>query len=265
MAESEIYLLLYGVLVGLVAGGVAGTLAGLAGVGGGLIYVPVFYIAMPGDSQNMSIHVLASLVAVVITGFFSARAHWRLNHVDLVSFRMLIPGLVFGAGLGLWLTLHIPEAVVLVSMAAIDAWIAFDYGKKIEIRQGNSKPLLILSGPVGMISGVLGIGGGTMLVPLLRRVCNLRVAVGTSALCGVVMAAGAVLLNLGLDRQWLVILDAHGLFVAGLWGGVLMAMPQASGFAAKLHQRFSEEALQKVLRGLFVFLSLMLLLAAALS
>ena len=265
MAESEIYLLLYGVVVGLIAGGVAGTLAGLAGIGGGLVYVPVFYFTMPGEQENMSVHVLASLVAVVLTGFFSARAHWKLNNIDLVHFGKLMPGLIVGAGVGLWMTLRIPEAVLLFSMASLDAWIAIDYGKTIKVRPGNEKSLMLLSGPIGLISGVLGIGGGTMLVPLMRRVGALRVAVGTSALCGVVMALGAVSLNLGLDRQWLGLLSESAWFLLGAWGGVLLVLPFVSGFAAKLHRALPEERMRRVFRGLFLLISAILFMAAAWS
>jgi len=63
-------LLIYGLLIGIGAGLLGGILAGLAGVGGGLIYVPLFYALMPGGGEGMSIHIFASLVAVVITGFF---------------------------------------------------------------------------------------------------------------------------------------------------------------------------------------------------
>jgi len=104
MPEFDLYLLGYGLLVGLFAGAMGGMLAGLAGLGGGLIYVPVFYALMPEGPGAVSTPVMASMGAIVFTGFFSARVHWRLGHVDMNSFKQLVPGLILGAALGLWLT-----------------------------------------------------------------------------------------------------------------------------------------------------------------
>ncbi|MDX8396088.1 MAG: hypothetical protein R8K22_06715, partial [Mariprofundaceae bacterium] len=62
--EADISLIAYGILVGILAGGLSGTLAGLAGLGGGLIYVPVFLLTMPqSGSDNVALYVMASLMA----------------------------------------------------------------------------------------------------------------------------------------------------------------------------------------------------------
>jgi len=261
MPAFDPLLLGYGLLVGLVAGAAGGLLAGLAGLGGGLIYVPVFYAMMPEGTGGMSAPVMASMGAIVFTGFFSARAHWRLGHVDMNVFRQLIPGLMLGAALGLWLTLRIPEAVVLAGLALLDGWIARDYGR--DVRPGGASPSPgLYAGPVGYISGMLGIGGGTMLVPLLRRLLPLRKAVGTSAMCGVVMAASAVTVNLLLEAGWRTVLGDQILFLTGAWSGILLMLPRATRWSASLHATFAEETVRLSLKALFATLSAGLFLAA---
>jgi len=255
------YLLGYGLLVGLVAGAAGGLLGGLGGLGGGLIYVPVFYAMMPEETGSISAPVMASMGAIVFTGFFSARAHWRLGHVDMNAFRQLIPGLMLGAALGLWLTLRVPEAMVLAGLALLDGWIAWDYGRDVRPDGINSSPGLY-AGPVGYISGMLGIGGGTMLVPLLRRQLPLRKAVGTSAMCGVVMAASAVTVNLLLEAGWRTALGSQALFLAGAWTGILLMLPRATRWSASLHTAFAEETVRLSLKVLFATLSAGLLIAA---
>ncbi|MDQ7010990.1 MAG: sulfite exporter TauE/SafE family protein, partial [Mariprofundaceae bacterium] len=250
-----------GLLIGLLAGTMGGLLAGLAGLGGGLVYVPVFYATMPGDQQGMSLHILGSMVAIIATGFFSTRSHWRLGHIHRPSFRQLTPGLVLGAGLGLWLTLRVPEVLVLSGLALIDGWIAFDYGRDVRTR-GNSPSLVLCSGPVGYISGTLGIGGGTMLVPLLRRSLSLREAVGTSALCGLVMAAAAVFMNITLEPAWRALIGEHILFLGGTWLGILLILPLATGWSARLHARLPEATMRLTLKILFACLSAAFALAA---
>ena len=252
--------LLYGLAVGLAAG----ALAGLAGVGGGLIYMPLFYAAMPKAVEGVAAPVFASLVAVAITGFFSTRAHWRLGHIDRNAAMRLLPGLMIGAGLGLWSTLRLPAAWVLLALAALDAWIAFDYGREVKPASARRLSLAWFSGPIGFVSGALGIGGGTMLTPLLRRFAALRFAVGTSAMCGLMMALGAIAINMLLEQRWRYELGDQLWFLSGAWLGIGLILPKSSGWSARLHHSAPESILRPALKAVFASLSTALLLAAML-
>jgi len=180
-----------GLLAGLFAGSIGGMLAGLAGLGGGVVYVPILYLLLPGRSIGISLAVMTSLMAVFLTGIFSSCAHWRLHHVDKSLSRNLVPWLGIGAVTGLWLTLRIPETLILAGLAILDLWIAWDLKRRHNWRnQDTGLPAIGIS--IGFISGTLGIGGGSMLVPVFRRLVSLRHAVGTSALCGTIMAGLAV-------------------------------------------------------------------------
>lgn len=266
MLELDLSLLVYGLLVGLCAGALAGTIAGLAGLGGGLVYVPVYYAMMSDSSGNMALPVFASMVAITITGFFSARAHFRLGHISREALSHLLPGLVTGAAIGLWSTLRLPETLVLLGLAVLNGWIAFDYGRYCQRKNlRKTMQLPLLSGPIGFISGAFGIGGGTMLVPLLRRFLLLRHAVGTSAVCGVLMAVSAVLLNLFFESDWHSLLQEQLLFLSASWLGIALVLPKTTGWSAHLHEVTAEPMMRIILKGLFVFLSLVLLIAAIIT
>jgi len=258
-------LLFYGLLVGLIAGALAGTLAGLAGVGGGLIYVPVFYAFLPAQDGGMALHIFASMLAIVMTGFFSARSHWRLGHIDKPLLLQLLPGLMVGAGLGLWSTLHLPAALILLALAALDGWVARDYGSTPVIVAGNRPSPALFSGPIGYISGALGIGGGTMIVPLLRRHLPLRAAVGTSAACTLLMALAATSLNLIAEPGWPDLLHEQWPSLLGIGLGIAAVLPFCSRWSANLHALLPEPVLRITLRSIFIALSACLLLAASLA
>jgi len=265
MPEFELPLFIYGLAVGIGAGLLGGLMAGLAGIGGGLVYVPVFYALMPAKDENMSAYIFASLVAIIITGFFSSRSHWRLGHIDKTSLAVLLPGLIIGAGLGLWSTLHVPGSWILFALAALNVWIAFDYSHTFQSTIQRKATLTLFSAPIGLISGLLGIGGGTMLVPLLRRSLSLRLAVGTSAVCGFSMAMAAVTINISLVTDWSRILSAQWNFLFAAWLGIALVLPRSIHWSAQLHENISEPILRMILKTVFTGLSASLLIAALIS
>ncbi len=265
MSEADLLLLFSGLAAGLLGGAIGGALAGLAGIGGGLIYVPIFYACLAHHAAHnesaMAVAVFASMLAIVATGVASVRAHWRLGHIDSACSLSLLPGLIVGAAFGLMLTLHISAALVLVGLALLDAWVAWDFGRVVKSKQGAA-PLAVAAVPIGYLSGSLGIGGGTMLVPLLRRALPLRIAVGTSAFCGMVMVFSALLLNLLLVDDWLRLLQAPLLFLLGVAVGLLLTLPRASLWAVHLHARMDETDMRLLLKLLFSLLAAVLALAA---
>lgn len=245
---------------GLTGAAVAGVLAGLAGLGGGLIYVPLLYLAMPASAGradgHLGVEVFASMTAVIVTGFFSARSHWRLHHVDGRTLAQILPGLALGAGIGLWATLQVPQAAILAGLALLDGWIALDYGRARAAASGLSAwARRGLALPIGLIAGALGIGGGTMLAPLLRGALPLRQAVGTASAAGFLMALAAVILNLAAESGWQRELAPHGAFLAGFLIGILVVLPRATAWGAGLHARIEEHVLRAGLRGLFLALA----------
>jgi len=250
-----------GLLAGLLAGGLGGTLSGLCGLGGGLIYVPLFLFSLSYTSADGSLAVFTSMLAIALATGWSTRAHLRLGHVRTELLWRLLPGLALGAGVGLWSTLHLPTAAILALLAGMNAWLARDYRRPVAEHAG---PLLVWSLPIGMLSGLLGIGGGSLLVPLLRRRLSLREAVGTTTACSLLMALLAILLNLLLEPHWAPMLATHRDWLFGALGGLALALPGATRWAAGLHQRIAEERLRGLIaRGLALYAGILLLAAIA--
>lgn len=195
------------VLALAVTGLIAGVLAGLLGVGGGIVIVPVLFfvfqaIGVSSDSA-MLIATGTSLVIIIATSISSIRAHHAKGNVDLALVRLWWPFIVLGALGGVLLSTHIGGKFASVVFGCTAILVACNM-----LFRASSAPLLaqlpgksfqaILAVVIGGISVIMGIGGGTLGVPLLTA-CNLPAhrAVGTAAAFGFIIAVpGASLLLL---------------------------------------------------------------------
>lgn len=195
------------------AGIVAGLMAGLLGVGGGLILVPILVFALPlhgvTDASVMPMALATSLASIFLTGISSAYAHHKRGAVLWITTGWLTPGLLIGAALGGVFavqlearTLKIAVAVfcVLVGLQMLSGWPKPAVRKEDQPARG---PLYSLAGTViGFVSSIVGIGGGSLTVPLLvtRGIAPVR-AVATSSACGIVIALSSAITYASLNPE----------------------------------------------------------------
>lgn len=219
-------------------GAVAGTVAGLLGVGGGIIVVPglAFLLAggeVPAD-RLMQVAVGTSLANIVVTSLSSIRAHHRRGAVHWPVVARMTPGIMAGALLGAAIADVLPSrtlAIVFgVFLLIVAARLGFG-GQPAPHRQLLGTAGLTAAGTgIGTLSSLLGIGGGTMTVPLLAW-CNvaLREAVATSAACGLPIAvAGAAGFALaGLDTAGMPALATGYIY----WPAFVAVAPLSVAFA----------------------------------
>jgi uncharacterized membrane protein YfcA len=181
-----------------VAGLVAGTLAGLLGVGGGMIIVPVVYqlclLIRVDPGMAMRVAVATSLATIVPTAFASGRAHQARNAVDIEKVRQLGPPVVVGVMLGSQLAVRLRGGVLTALFGAMLLAIAVRMARTERAEpmprqlRGTWSPAL-LGGTIGFLSGMLGLGGGSMIVPALHALrLPMHRAVGTSAVLGLIIA-----------------------------------------------------------------------------
>lgn len=187
LVEIGVYLLL---------GASAGLLAGLLGVGGGLVIVVVLAWLLPafGIAPAFAMHaaLATSLASIVFTAAASARAHHHRGSVLWPSVWRLVPGILLGGAAGALLatrlggdTLRLLVSGYCLLAAAHLAFAPARHGGQ-RLDAPRSPWLLAAGSGIGAVSAVVGIGGGSMTVPLLvwLGVAPVR-AVGTSSACGV--------------------------------------------------------------------------------
>jgi uncharacterized membrane protein YfcA len=189
--------MLLSLLLFLALGAVAGVLAGLLGVGGGLVLVAALAWLLPGVGvpQEAAMHaaLASSLASIVLTAAASARAHHGRGSVLWPTVRWMVPGLLVGGWLGSGIAVRIDGDALrwIVAGYCLLAAAQLLFGRTRAPADGpvpapRGAAMTLAGTAIGAVSAVVGIGGGSMTVPLLvwRGVAPVR-AVGTSSACGV--------------------------------------------------------------------------------
>lgn len=193
-------------LLYLLLGAFAGVLAGLLGIGGGLVLVAALAWLLPqqGVPADVAMHVAlaSSMASIVATAAASARSHHRRGSVLWPTVAWMVPGVLLGGWLGSRVAIGL-DGDVLRWCVAIYCFIVALQMSMSRTHAAHAAALdVVPRGPgytaagtaIGALSALVGIGGGSMTVPLLvwRGVAPVR-AVGTSSACGIFIAIGSAL------------------------------------------------------------------------
>jgi uncharacterized membrane protein YfcA len=185
----------------LLSGAVAGTLAGLLGIGGGVIIVPIVTLLFEGHGvpHGLAIKLAlgTSLATIVVTAVSSIYTHHRKGAVDWALFRVMGPAVFVGSLIGASLADIIPGDALYV------AFIVFLFAISLQMAMSRVSAHRSLPGPgglaatssvVGVVSALMGIGGGAMHVPFLSY-CGVPVkrAIATAAAVGLPLAVSATI------------------------------------------------------------------------
>ena len=181
-----------------IAASVAGFMAGLLGVGGGIIIVPALYYAFTvldfDIATRMHISVGTSLAIIIPTSIISAKTHMEHKAVDInlvKSFGIFIVLGVIG-GTFLAVNLRTSDFILFFSIMAFIVGLFFIFlrDKFLENPKKIKDSIKNISGVgVGFISVLLGIGGGSLMVPFMRTFgYDIRKSIGTASAIGILIA-----------------------------------------------------------------------------
>ena len=227
----------------------AGLLAGLLGVGGGFLFAPAGYFVLTSLGVSRDAALLTafgvSLAAAFPTVLTGALAHTKQGNVSWKTAAVMgLTGMCFGFAGG-FAAAVLPVDVLSVLFALILIFGGVRMLAKLPSGDNISIPApisAVIGACGGFFSGLLGVGGGTILVPLMTIFGKLPMkrAVAVSSAAIVFITAG------GLASYLL-----HGYFDITLWIILTVtAVPAAYISAAKLSGKIPE----KVLRILFFML-----------
>jgi hypothetical protein len=257
----DIYLPIAGVSLDVVAllvlGAAVGVLSGVFGVGGGFLLTPLLiFIGVPP-----AVAVASSANQLVGASVSGAIAHWRRGNIDFLMGGLMLIGGFAGSALGVWLFAllrRIGQVELFISLAyallltTLGALMAFEstrsllrrryglivrrklhqhnwlHGLPFKLRFRRSKLYIsallpiILGFLVGILSAVLGVGGGFVMVPAMIYLLRMPTAVvpGTS-LFQIIFVTAVVTLLQAVENNTVDAVLALVLLLGGVVGAQL--------------------------------------------
>ena len=217
-------------LLGFALAALIGVILGLLGAGGSILTVPVLvyvlgYAAKPAIAMSLPI--------VGTTSLAGAIRHWRSGNVHLGT---AIPfGLIamVGSYAGARLASHVSGGaqLSLLGLAMLGAAISMLRGTRsaagvasADTERGR-QPLALLAATglaIGLLTGVVGIGGGFLIVPALVILAKvpMKQAVGTSLVVIAMNSASGALGYAGqFDLPWRFVIAFTAVAIAGILAG----------------------------------------------
>ena len=177
-----------------VIGVAGGMLSGLVGVGGGAVFVPGLLFAGGWKIQEA---VAASLVIIVFSSLSGTIRNARSN--DPVNWRvagLLSLSVAPSSLIGVLISRVSPEVVVEVAFATLLLALAYPTargGGGYDSDKHIPLPLVFLAGIfVGTVAGLVGVGGGVVMVPLMVLSMGLTTKQAVSTSLAVIMFTGIV-------------------------------------------------------------------------
>ena len=225
----------------VLVGALGGLLSGAFGVGGGIVMVPLLIWLTGMDQRRAS---ATSLLAILPSAICGAIQYGVRGEIHLLAAVLLAAGGIVGAVLGARLLQRLPLALVrwlfialLVAVAARLMLVPPLRGGEVGLDWLSDLALVGVGVLIGVASGLFGIGGGAIAVPVLIALFGFGdlLAKGTSLAMMVPTSISGTVTNL---RSGLVDIPA-GLVagvaaVAASFGGVAVAFllpPQVAGIA----------------------------------
>ncbi|MCK4498262.1 sulfite exporter TauE/SafE family protein [Candidatus Bathyarchaeota archaeon] len=261
-----------------------GIIAAMLGIGGGVFAVPALQLLPLGGSGGLSPQIAAgtSLAMIVFKAFSSTVGYGRQGRIDYKMGLLMATATVPGSFIGALLTVFIDQAYLILIFALFLLYVAsrmiFSYSIPVnlglskrfgvlwnrrivdssgEVFEYSSNVLLglILAFFAGISSGLLGIGGGSLMVPILYYALSfpMHLAVGTSVFIMIFSATSGVSTHAYLGN---VQFDFALLLAIGVvFGAQIGALVSRRVSAANLRRTFGAILVLVGLRMILKFLS----------
>lgn len=150
------------------------------GQGGGSVYTPILFLLGYATLTSIS----TSLVLNLITALAASIVYYRSNLIDIRFALWFVPGICLGAFLGGVAAAYINPVLLMwlfvIFLIGAGGRMIYTYWEKpspesacpVHYSMGMYALIVVFSFFVGIISGLLGVGGGLLIVPFLIFLCR---------------------------------------------------------------------------------------------
>ncbi len=205
------------ILICLVIGALAGVLGGLAGIGGSMIMLPALalFVADPDPDSAHHLFMASAMVVNAVVSFPAALRHKKAKAIHYGALRVILPAMAISIVAGVLIS-NLIEGLTLRKIlagfiAAYALMTIYRFFKKSDEPELDAKGvhavrLTVIGVATGLVAGLLGIGGGVLMVPMLQVFCKMPIknAIATSSAVMVLTAivgASLKLATLGPEHQ----------------------------------------------------------------
>jgi uncharacterized membrane protein YfcA len=224
-------------------GALVGILMGLTGAGGGILGVPVLVFGMGWSMQQAAPVALVAMALAATIGTIEGLRHGlvRYRAAALIALAGVLTAPLGVAAaqviaqrwlLGAFAAILLGVALRLFGQSAADsradaenpgAWARLDPATgRLDWTRATAFVMAAIGAATGLLTGALGVGGGFLIVPLLRRYSDISMhgVVATSLMVIALVSAGGV--GAALLHGVLLPMPATVLFAAATAAGMLL-------------------------------------------
>ena len=233
-------------IIGLVLAAMVGISLGLIGSGGSILTVPILVYVMHVDPVLATAYSLFIVGATSLVGGIQSAVQKKVDFKTVLIFG--IPSIAAVYATRLWLVPIIPQEIVTIGTFAITkaialmllfavvmilASVSMIMPEKNSVIEEDKQlkynyPLILLEGlGVGMLTGLVGAGGGFLIIPALVLLAKMpmKLAVGTSLFVIAVKSLFGFVGDLQGSQviDWKLLSGFTALAIAGIFGGILLS------------------------------------------
>lgn len=264
----SIYLIL---LIYFSIGTVAGLLSGLLGIGGGLFVVPAlsYTFQQLGFPEDVTMHLAigTSFAIMIITTARSMLAHMSRQIEFWSIYKRFMVGVIAGTVLGAFIGHALDTKTLKIIFAVFVFLMAIETFFSHSLRETRQLPgwrgTTLMGSVIGLKSGLLGVGGGALSIPLLTFFSvSMRRAVVTSVAMGLTIAiTGSLMFALRMARFHEVLPPwTLGYIYLPAWMAVSIGVLIFAPLGAKISYKLPVTVLRKVFAVFLILVGLHLVL-----
>jgi uncharacterized protein len=251
-------------IIGILLGSLTGIVLALTGAGGAIIAIPLLifglHLTVAEAAPIALLAVCLSAAIGALLGLLQKKVRYRAASFIAINGAVAAP-------IGIWLAQILPNVPLTLLFATVLMYVAYDMFRQSRRNEASiavlesqpfTKPCLLdtpdgrliwtwpcvraltLSGfSAGSLSGLLGVGGGFVVVPALKKVTNLQmqsIFATSLAVIALISATGVASATLMGAMNWSIAIP----FAGGAMAGMILGRTFANRFSGpKLQQGFA--------------------------